>query len=49
MEDRIKLVVRWAEQDADFMKVSCSEDLISRVVDAVHQLTDAEVVEYLQD
>ena len=49
MEDRIKLVVRWAEQDAAFMKVSCNERVISRVVDAVHQLTDAEVAEYLQD
>lgn len=49
MEDRIKLVVRWAEQDAAFMKVSCDERVISRVVDAVHQLTDAEVAEYLQD
>lgn len=49
MEDRIKLVVRWAEQSADFMKVSCSENLISGVVDAVHQLTDAEVADYLQN
>ena len=48
MEDRIQLTVRWAQQSADFMKVDCSEDMIARVVDSVHQLSDAEVEDFLR-
>ena len=49
LEQRLTLAINWAQQSADFMKVSVSDYMIQRCRDSVALLTDAEVAEYVSE